>query len=191
MMATPSRKISREKGIEVCADLMFSGQKAGEIVRICAEMYGVKRSAVEKWMSLARPKVELMRQQMDVAKQNAIEEEVAASAKRLNITRDAVLERLWSVACGNLQDYFQGRTNMIPIKDLPREVAANLASVEVDELYHGTGEAKYWVGQTKKLRLHDPLKALDMINKMQGWYRDEGKAPVTNINIGYGKEVPV
>lgn len=190
-MSKGPRTISREKGVELCADLLFSGQKTGEIVQICVEKYGISRSGVEKWIQLARPKVEILRQQADLFKQKAIEEEVAASAKRLNITRDAVLERLWRIANGNLQDYFHGRTSMIPIKDLPREIAANLASVELDELYHGSGDAKYWVGQTKKIRLHDPLKAIDMINKMQGWYKEDAKAPTTNIFIGYGKEEAV
>lgn len=190
-MSNCPRTISREKGVELCTELLFSGQKTGEIVQICVEKYGISRSGVEKWIQLARPKVEILRQQADAVKQKAIEEEMAASAKRLNITRDAVLEKLWSVANGNLQDYFQGNTTMIPVKDLPREIAANLASVEIDELYHGNQGSRYWVGQTKKIKLHDPLKAIDMIIKMQGWYRDEGKTPVNNIFVGYGKEVPV
>jgi Terminase small subunit len=190
-MTKPSRTISRAKGVELCTDLLFSGQKTGDIVRMCEEKYGVSRSAVEKWIQLARPKVEILRQQADIAKQKAIEEEMADSAKRLNITRDAVLEKLWGWANGNIQDFFQGKTTMTAVKDLPKEIAANLASVEVDELYHGTQNNRYWVGQTRKIRLHDPLKALDMIIKMQGWYKDEGKPAVTNITIGYGKEVPV
>lgn len=190
MIPSP-RTISRQKGVEVCTELLFSGRKAGDIIRECGEKYGVKRSAVEKWMQLARPKVEIMRQEADIVRRKAIEEEVAEAARKLNITREGMLDRLWRIANGNIQDFFHGKTNMIPVKDLPRETSALLASVEVDELYYGSGESRYHVGQTKKIRLLDPLRAMDMINKMQGWYKEDDKGPSVNLVIGYGKEVPV
>lgn len=190
-MPSAPRKITREKGVEICTDFLFSGKKTADIVRECGEQYGVKRSAVEKWMQLARPKVEILRQEANLLKMQGIEKSVAESAARLNISRDKVLERLWRIANGNLQDFFTDKTNMVPIGELPRETAALLASVEVDELYHGNGDAKWWAGQTKKLRLLDPLKAIDMINKMQGWYKDDAIGPTVQFNIGYGKEVPV
>lgn len=155
------------------------------------EKYGVSRSGVEKWLQLARPKVEILQQEADAIKRQEVEKTSAESANRLGITRDAVLARLWAISNGNLQDCFHGESTLIPVTQLPREVAGLLASVEIDELFEGTGKNRTRVGETKKVKLLDPLRAIDMINKMQGWYKEEDKAPLLNLRVGYGKEEPV
>lgn len=170
---------------------MFSGHKTADVVRDLMDAYGVSRSAVEKWMQLARPKVEEMRLQADSIKRQENEKAIVESAQKLNITREGVMQLLWNMANGNLQDYFTPNGNAISISKLPRDKAALLASVEVDELYHGAAGSRYWVGQTKKFKLHDPVRAIDLINKMNGWYKDDGTPVKLDVRIGYGKEVPI
>jgi predicted DNA-binding protein (UPF0251 family) len=190
-MPRSSRTISRSKGVDLCTDFLFSGKKTGDIVRECMEKYGVSRSAVEKWLQLARPKVEILQKEADAIKRQEVEKISVESAQRLGITRDAVLARLWAISNGNIQDCFTGKSNMVPVSELPREVAALLSSVEVDEIYVGSGKTREAIGQTKKVKMLDPLRAIDMINKMQGWYKEEDKGPLVNLTVGYGKEEPV
>lgn len=174
----------------MCVDLLFSGQTTGEIIRKFKDEYGLATSTIEKWLREARPKVEIRRTEAENIRRRESEAAIAEHARKSNITRESIMDRLWAIANGNLQDFFRANNNAISIAALPREVAGLLASIEVDELYHGTAGSKYWVGQTKKFRLHDPLKAIDMINKMNGWYKEIEQVPV-HIHIGYGKEVPV
>jgi len=190
-MSTPNRTIFRENGVKTCAELMLSAIKTADIVRKCMEEYGVSRSAVEKWMQLARPQVELRRKELEEIRKRETEAIVIESTRNLHISREAAEARLWAIFNGNMQDFFTRNNNLINLKDLPRELAGLLSSVEVDELYHGAAGNRYWVGQTKKIKLIDPLRAFELLGKMNGWLKGEGGTTINNFMIGYGKEVPV
>ena len=189
-MTDNPRKINKETGVQMCVDLLFSGKATREILCEVMGKGGGAKSTVEKWLAEARPKAEILIKEAENIRRRESEAAIAEHARKNNITRESIQERLWAIANGNLQDYFTKNNNAIAIKDLPREVAGLLASIEVDELYHGSAGSRYWVGQTKKFRLHDPLKAIDMLNKMNGWYKETEPVKV-NLTIGYGKEVPV
>ena len=184
------RKISKEAGVQLCADMLFKMMATGEIVRELMEKGGVARSTIEKWLKEARPKADILIKEAENIRRRESEAAIAEHARKNNITREGLQERLWAIVNGNLQDFFTKNNNAISIAELPREKAALLASVEVDELYHGSAGSRYWVGQTKKFRLLDPLKAADMLNKMNGWYKETEPVKL-NLTIGYGKEVPV
>lgn len=190
-MSTSDRKISKEKGVQLCAEMIFSGKKTGEIAAILAENYGTHRSTVEKWMPIARPIAKEMERKANEVRNTAIEAQVMESAQKVVITREAAEARLWSIFNVNLQDYFTKNGNLINIKDLPRDKAGLLASIEIDELYHGVAGQRYWVGQTKKIKPIDALRAFEILAKMKGWMSGEGNTTINNLIIGYGKEVPV
>lgn len=174
----------------MCADMLFKMMATGEIVRELMEKGGAARSTIEKWLKEARPKADILIKEAENIRRRESEAAIIEHARKNNITREGIQERLWLIANGNLQDYFTKNNNAIAITELPREKAALLASVEVDELYHGAAGSRYWVGLTKKFRLLDPLKAIDMLNKMNGWYKETEPIKL-EVKIGYGKEEPV
>lgn len=112
-------------------------------------------------------------------------------AKKADISQERVMKEIGRVAFADIRKYFTGKNNMIPVTSLDDEAAAALAGVEVDELYHGSEGGKYWVGQTKKIKLNDKMKALEMLAKHFGIYRDGAGDVNLNLQIGYGKEEPV
>lgn len=111
--------------------------------------------------------------------------------KKTDISQERVLRELGRIAFSDIRKYFTGKNNLIAITSLDDDAAAALGAVEIDELYQGMGDSKYWVGQTKKVKLNDKVRALDMLAKHLGMYKDGSGEVTLNLNIGYGKEMPV
>jgi phage terminase small subunit len=117
-----------------------------------------------------------------IAKNNvsvAIQAEMAKREKRTEITQDRVLNEIGKIAFVNLQDIYDEGGSLIEVKQLPREVAAALSSIKIN-----LTEAC----ALQEIKLHDKLRALEMIGKHLGMFRDGAKddedaPPPTRVEI--------
>lgn len=86
-------------------------------------------------------------------------------SERTQITADRVITEVARLAFSDVRKLFDERGALKPVQDWPEDVAAAVASVEVDELFEGFGENRVQVGYTKKLKLWDKPRALEMLGK--------------------------
>lgn len=77
------------------------------------------------------------------------------------------------LAMCDVRKMFDNHGNPIEIPDLPDDVAVAVAGFEFTEEYTGKGESRQAVGYTKKFKLVDPIEALKLHGKVNGWITDE------------------
>lgn len=169
-----NRKISKEKGVEICADMLFTGKATRDIVRDLMENYGISKSTVEKWMKSARPIVEIRQREAEAIRAREMEAEIAESAKRLNITRERVLEEYSKIAFFDIRKIFTVDGGLMEVRDIDDESAGAIAGIESVDEKTRTGEI---LGTLQKVKIANKKEALDSICKIMGYF-----APVKMAN---------
>lgn len=97
--------------------------------------------------------------------QVAIEKAMAIREKRTEITQDKALKELGRLGFSDIRKYFKDDGSLKNITDLDDDAAAAVASVEVDELFDGSGKDRVQIGFTKKFKFWDKNSALEKIGK--------------------------
>jgi phage terminase small subunit len=99
--------------------------------------------------------------------------------ERAIVTKEKIAEELAKIGFSDIRQVFDENSRLIEIKDIPDDAAACMASVEVDQLW-GTGiDGREQVGDTKKVKLYDKLKALAQLTDLYG-YNAPSKVAQTN-----------
>lgn len=89
------------------------------------------------------------------------------------LTRQQWLERIARVARFDVRKMLDAHGNPLPITELGENEAAALLGFELYEDFEGKGEARRVVGHTKKFRLADRIRALELYGKAMGYYADK------------------
>lgn len=97
--------------------------------------------------------------------QAAIKREVEARKERLGVEADFVLRELLALASVDLADAYDDKGNLKPLREMPLEVRKAIAGVEVFEEFQGRGEQRTHIGNTRRVKLWDRLKALELLGK--------------------------
>lgn len=168
--------ISKQQRIELCADLLYAGKSRADIVQSFTKTYNVSPSAVDKWLKAARPIVEQRQKEANAVRMREDAILQAETAKRLNISRERVLEEYAKIAFFDIREIYNETGGLKPIKELSDEAAAALGGVETFA-EKGAGEE---LGTTQKVKIWDKRAALDSICKVMG-YNAPPRAPVDEI----------
>ena len=116
-----------------------------------------------------------------------------AIQEKLEITQERIQREIAAVAFFDIRQLFGRDGNILPIQDLPRDVAAGLAGMDVIEEFDaavakekGDGDgARALLGFTKKVKLRNKLEALKLLGLDLGMFKQKhehtGKdgAPIT------------
>ena len=102
-----------------------------------------------------------------------IQERMKDREKRTEITQDMVLKELAKVGFFDIRRLFDDSGKPLDITGLDNETAACIVVLEVMDIYEGTGDDKEFVGYIKKYKLSDKLKALEMIGRHLGMFKDK------------------
>lgn len=90
----------------------------------------------------------------------------AERAQRTQIDADWVLRRLAELASADLADIMNGDGSLKPVAEWPEIWRKGLvAGVEVYEEFAGIGDDRRQVGWTKKVKIADRIKTLEMIGR--------------------------
>lgn len=96
----------------------------------------------------------------------AIDAAKAERSAETKIDANWVLQRLAAEADAKLSDLYDDDNNLKPVKDWPEIWQTGLvAGVEIEALFEGYGEDRIQIGFTKKLRLSDRIKRIELIGK--------------------------
>lgn len=86
-------------------------------------------------------------------------------AERTQLTADRVITEVARLGFSDLRKLFDDKGALLPVTAWPEDMAAAVSSVEVDELFEGFGENRVQVGYTKKVKLWDKPRALELLGK--------------------------
>lgn len=153
----------------------FNGAKAAEQAG-----YSKKTAAQQASRMLTKVKV-----------QDYLQSRKEKIAEKLQYSQERTMLEIARVAFGDIRNLFTVDGALKSITELDDDTAAIISSVEVTEEEVTARdievEEKIVAGTTKKVKLWDKMKGLEMLAKHYKIYSD---APVNNntISVGYGKE---
>lgn len=94
-------------------------------------------------------------------------------AQRTEITQDRVLQELAKLGFFDIRKLFGDDGKPLDISMIDDDTAACIAGMDVLDAYEGAGEDKEFVGYVKKYKLSDKLKALELLGRHLGMFRDK------------------
>lgn len=109
----------------------------------------------------------------DLDVQTEIQRLMAARSGRTEITSDQVLREIARIAFVNPKAFFNDDGTLKEIKDIPDDAVAGLSALDIAEEYEGSGDDRHFVGYTKKIRYADKLKALELLGKHLGMFKEK------------------
>lgn len=94
-----------------------------------------------------------------------------------------VLDEVKALGFTDLADAYDESGNLKDVQQMPANLRAAIAGIDVTEEFSGRGESREKIGYTKKLKLFDKLKALELLGKQLGMFADR-----LNVKIGLSLE---
>jgi phage terminase small subunit len=76
-----------------------------------------------------------------------------------------VLRLLWKVGNADIRKAFDENGRLRAVQELPDDIAMAIASLDEDELFEGAGREREQVGVTKKVKLKDSVRALELLGR--------------------------
>lgn len=109
----------------------------------------------------------------NVKVENYVQERMKEREQRTEITQDRVLQELAKLGFFDIRKLFDDTGKPLDVTVLDDETAACIAGLEVMDAYEGSGEDKEFVGYVKKYKLSDKIKALELIGRHLGMFKDK------------------
>lgn len=91
---------------------------------------------------------------------------------------DRVLKELKHIGTVDLAGAYTPDGKLKDMAEIPEEIRRCIAGVETEELYDGVGKDRAWIGYTKKLKLFDKIKALELIGKKFAMFVDRTRVDI-------------
>lgn len=118
----------------------------------------------------------------NVKVQAYIEEKAKEREKRTEITQDRVLKELAKIAFVDISELYDDNGKLKYIKAIDKDTVSAISSLETLEEFNGYGEDREYIGNTQKVKLLDKTKALELLGKHLGMFKE------TNVNINTSYE---
>lgn len=94
-----------------------------------------------------------------------INRELERRTVKFDLSADEVLEEIRALAFVNLRGAFAEDGSLLPLQEMPENVSKALQSVETDELFAGRGVSRVKIGRTRKVKIADKIRALELLAK--------------------------
>ncbi len=107
------------------------------------------------------------------AVQERIQALMAERAERTEVTQDRVIAELAKAAFLDPRQFFNADGTLKEVVELADGSAGALAAMDVYEDHAGVGEDRVKIGETKKLKFCDKLKALELLGKHLGMFKEK------------------
>lgn len=95
----------------------------------------------------------------------AIEKAIKKVTERAELKASDVLAEIRKLAFVDLSKAYAADGSLLHPHDMPEDVRAALQSLETDEIFAGRGPSRKKVGETKKIKLTDKVRSLEMLAK--------------------------
>jgi phage terminase small subunit len=131
--------------------------------------YSQKNAGVSANALLNNPKVSDYIKQR---KQQLLEE--------VGVNQFRILKELANIAFADIRNYYTEAGALKRPSELSAEAAAALICVDVFEMFDTEGNK---VGETKRTRFHDKMRALEMLGRYLGMFEKDNKQKPADVNI--------
>lgn len=78
---------------------------------------------------------------------------------------DRVLDELKSIATVDISEAYTKHNTLKPLHEIPESVRRAIVAIETEELFDGVGKERNMIGYTKRVRLADKIKSLELMGK--------------------------
>ncbi len=95
----------------------------------------------------------------------AVEKALVRVAEKAELKAADVLAEMRKLAFVKLKDAYDDDGKLLPLHEMPEDVQTALSAVESEELFIGKGAGRIKIGQSKKVKLFDKVKNLEMLAK--------------------------
>ncbi len=159
--------ISKQKGVEIIADMLFAGVKRKEVVHEFAEKYKISESLVDKWIKVAKVTVaERIKEQEDYTR-SKIKETRDEVINRLGLDFESVMAQYKKLAFFNIKTIFTVDGGMKNVHEMDDDSAAAISGIEsYDEKEPESGMI---LGTVRKIKISEKKAALDSIRDALGY----------------------
>lgn len=89
--------------------------------------------------------------------------------ERAIVTKEQIAKELYNVGFSDLRKLFDENGKLLNPKEIPDDIASALGSIEVDQLWAMGIDGKEQVGETKKVKMWDKLRALSQLTDLYGF----------------------
>lgn len=101
-----------------------------------------------------------------------------AQADRKEWYVERVKQELSTLGFLDIRGLFANDGTLLPVDSWPDSIAASIAGIEITETFEGNGADRVWTGYTKKIKIHDKLKAIEMLARSMAMFTDNVKHDV-------------
>ena len=105
--------------------------------------------------------------------QEYISEKIKEREERTKVTQDMVINELAKIAFSDIRELYNDSGGLKNIKSLDSNIAGAISSLETFEEYEGRGEDREKTGDTQKVKLLDKTKALELLGKHLGIFKEK------------------
>ena len=151
---------------------IVKGKSQADAYRLAFKPKRAKAKTIHDMASKAAKKPEVIQR---------VKELLAPVIAQTRLTAERWQLELDRCALGDVRKMFDGHGNPLDIHALGDDEAPCIAGFEILEEFEGRGEDRTPIGYTRKYKLVDKLKALELAGKTRGYYveKHEVKATVT------------
>jgi phage terminase small subunit len=108
----------------------------------------------------------------NVSVRHAINGGIQKLEKKCEITAEKVLKRLWRIANADLAQFYDRNGNLKNVHDIPKTHRFALMGIEIDEIWNGLGQDRIRTGETKKIKIADKIRALELLGRHLKMFTD-------------------
>ena len=101
----------------------------------------------------------------NVGIQDAIDQGTKKLHQKLDLKAEDVLLELKRMGMVNMALAFNDDGSMKKISEMPEEVQRSLHSIDTQEIYEGHGQDRVYIGDLKKIKLHDKTVSLNLLGR--------------------------
>lgn len=87
--------------------------------------------------------------------------------------KDRVLDELNVMMSADIADAYDDKGALKSVHDMPLSIRRAIASIEVDEIWEGRGDDRQLVGYTRKVKLWDKVKGVELMARKQKMLTDK------------------
>lgn len=102
-----------------------------------------------------------------------IEELMEKRASKIEVSAEKVLAEIAKIAFVDIRDLFTEDGDIKPVSEWNETLAASVAGLEIEALFEGFGQDRQEIGKTKKIKMNDKLKALELLGRHLVLFKDK------------------
>ncbi|MGYP003371649609 len=93
--------------------------------------------------------------------------------EKSGVTQQRIIEELAKIAFADIRKAYDNNGNLKSIQDLDDDTAGAIIGVESFEEYEGRGDDREYVGDTKKVKMADKIRAAELLGKHLGMFKEK------------------